>query len=173
MERRIPGKDRRGKLVGSRRPGAGMSNSNPSGLYHGGGYDFTCGLACLPGLIRPMLFWPSRPTLQQDGYDPVVRWIVESDANAFFDTGVGFTLASDPASLTSEPGGDASLPTYIGAIDLFLGARSNPILVAAAPGVTVTPAAGKTLALLTPLNFVTLRKTGTNAWSLSGDLAPA
>ncbi|WP_334405917.1 hypothetical protein [Bradyrhizobium sp. AZCC 2289] len=119
------------------------------------------------------MFWPSVPSRVQDGYDPVVRWIVESDANAPFETGVGFTFAPDPAALVSESGGDPSFTTYVGEIDLFLGSRSNPVLVAAAPGVTVTPEAGKTLALLTPFNFVTLRKTGDNTWRLSGDLVPS
>ncbi|MEH2570655.1 hypothetical protein [Bradyrhizobium sp. AZCC 2289] len=147
--------------------------TNPSGQWHGGNYDYTCGIACRPGSIRPMMFWPSVPSRVQDGYDPVVRWIVESDANAPIPIGVGFTFAPDPAALVSEPGGDPSLTTYVGEIDLFLGSRSNPLLVAAAPGVTVTPETGKTLALLTPFNFVTLRKTGDNTWSLSGDLKPS
>jgi hypothetical protein len=119
------------------------------------------------------MFWPSVPTRRADGYNPIIRLIVESDANAPIPIGVGFTFAPDTAALVPEPGGDPTLVTYTGEIDMFLGSRSSPILVVAAPGVTITPEAGKTLQLQVPFSFVTLRKTGANAWSLAGDLAAA
>ena len=138
--------------------------SSPSELY-GGGFDFTCGVWRRFG--RFGFGTLSQPRFYQLGYSPVQRLIVPANADVPVDigTGIQFLVELDQLALR-----DPTLNLFDGA---WLGGPGClPVVITPAPGVTVNFDEGAGLTFNTPWNSVSLVKTDTDVWKVTGDVGP-